>query len=87
MDVNLTVNVVYLALVAFFGLPGNCIIVAVFSQQVPKTATTILILALAADDLFMCLLILLIIYYTIRTSAKLDSLSSRKRDKQKKNTE
>ncbi len=55
----------YLALVAIVGLPGNCIIIVVFGRKVAKTTSTILILSLAADDLFVCATMPLTIYHSV----------------------
>ncbi len=65
MDVNVTIQVLFLALVAIVGLPGNCIIIVVFGRKVAKTTSTILILSLAADDLFVCVTMPLTIYHNV----------------------
>ncbi len=65
MDVVVTLEVMYLALVAIVGLPGNCIIFVVFGRKVAKSTPTILILSLAAVDLFVCVTMPLTIYHNV----------------------
>lgn len=59
------VQVSFLALIGLIGLPGNFIVIAVYSKKTLTTSTIIFILALAAVDFTFCITVPIYIYHTV----------------------
>ncbi|XP_041480366.1 uncharacterized protein LOC121427860 [Lytechinus variegatus] len=68
MDAMVATYVAYLVVCCFLGIPGNAIIIRVFTKKRPKMSTDILLITLAVIDLMSSVLLIVAIIWAVNPS-------------------